>query len=192
MTMTEMDNVSIKVIEDARSIRSENIREAEEKAAGILAEATKKVKERTARARAEANGHYRKTFDVKVFKAKSAFDQKVLLVKLELVEDILEKAKVRLSRLDRKGWEKFLKKMAAELNIKDGKFLVGRKEKVLNSNLAAVIKGIKQDKKEADFDRGLKITGGKSEILLSPESYLDMDIENLKMEIASHLFSGEK
>ena len=71
---------------------------------------------------------------------------------------------------------------------KKGKFLIGRKEKVLDNSVASVIRSIKPDNKKADFDRGLKITGGKAEILLSPENYLDMDIENLKMEIASSLF----
>ena len=116
----------------------------------------------------------------------------VLLVKLELVEDIIEKAKARLSELDRKGWERFLKKMAAELGITDGKYLIGGKENVLDGSLAEVIKGIKPDNRKADFDRGLMITARKAEVLLSPENYLDTDIEDLKMEIASYLFSGEK
>ena len=77
--MTEMDNVSIKVIEDARSIRSRNIKEAEDKAAGIIAEAAGKIKERRAAARAGAEAHYKRTFDMEVFRARSALDQKVLL-----------------------------------------------------------------------------------------------------------------
>jgi vacuolar-type H+-ATPase subunit E/Vma4 len=190
--MTEMDKVSIKVLEDARSTRSDNIREAEEKAAGILAEASKKVREKTTRAKTEAEQHYRKVFDLEVFKARSALDQKVLIVKLELVEDVIEKAKDRLSGLDRKGWEKFLRKMAAELRISEGKYQVGRKEKVLDGSLVSVIKGIKPDDKKANFDSGLMITGKRAEILLSPGNYLDTDIEDLKMEVASYLFGGEK
>ena len=70
--------------------------------------------------------------------------------------------------------------------------MIGKKERVLDKDIASVIKGIKPDKKKADFDRGLKIILGKTEILLSPESYLDMDIEDLKMDIALQLFSGDK
>lgn len=190
--MTKMDNVSIKVIEDARGVRSENIREAEKKAERIFAEAAKKVKERTAIAKTEADEHYRKTFDKEVFKAKSTLDQKVLLVKLELVEDIIEKARTRLSHMNRKDWEKFLKKMAGESGIDEGRYLIGREEKVLDDSLVSIIKGIEPDRGKADFDKGLKVTGEKAEIMLSPENYLDMDIEDLKMEIASYLFGGEK
>ena len=120
--------------------RDGNIREAEEKAAGIIAEAAKKAKEISAAAKAEAEVHYKKTFDMEVFKARSALDQKVLLTKLELVGDIIEKAKARLSGLDKKGWEKFLKKMAEQLDIGSGSYIIGKKEKVLDDSIAAVSK----------------------------------------------------
>jgi len=188
--MTEMDNVSLKVIEDARGVRNDNIREAEEKARAILEEAATKVKEKAAQAKAAADEHYRNTYDMEVFKARSALEQKVLLVKLELVEEVIETAKDRLAGLDSRGWRKFLKKMAALLDISKGQYTIGRLETVLDDSIASTIKGIKPDRQKADFDRGLKISGGNSEILLSPESYLDMDIEDLKMEVAAYLFSG--
>lgn len=190
--MTEMDNVSIKVIEDARNIRAENLKEAEEKASGILAGAAKKVKEIKAETRAGVKERYGRTLDMEMFRARSALDQKVLIAKLEIVDGIIGKARARLSGLDKRGWERFLKKMAAELDISRGIYSIGRKEKVLDDSIATVIKNIEPDKGKADFDRGLRITGGKAEILLSPENYLDMDQEDLKMEIASYLFSGEK
>jgi len=190
--MSGMDNVSLKVIEDARQVKGKNIQEAEDKAEGIISKAAKKIKNKTTLVKAAAEEHYSKTFDIEVFKVKSVLDQKVLLVKIEIVEDIIEKAKEKLYRLDRKGWEKFLKKMAEELNINKGNYIVGRKEKVLDKSIAAVIKGIKPDKKKADFDRGLKITEGRTEIILSPEKYLDRDIEDIKMEVALHLFDGEE
>ena len=190
--MTEMDNVSIKVIEDAREAGSRDIREAEEKAAGILADAAKRIKKKNTDARADADAHYKKTLDMEVFKAKSELEQKVLLAKLDIVEGIIAKAREELSGLDRKGWEKFLTRMAKELDIKSGSYAIGKKEKVLDERIASIIKGVKPDKNKADFDKGLKITGGKAEIILSPENYLDMDVEDLKMEIASFLFSGGK
>ena len=80
--------------------------------------------------------------------------------------------------------------MVKELDIKSGSYTIGKKEKVLDDKTASIINGVKPGKKKADFDKGLKITGGKAEILLSPENYLDMDVEDLKMEIASFLFGG--
>jgi vacuolar-type H+-ATPase subunit E/Vma4 len=190
--MTEMDNVSRKVIEDAEVVRRKNIKEAEEKASQILAEAGKKAKEMADRGKAEAGQHYKKTYDMEVFKVKAALDQKLLLTKLGLVEEIIGSAKKRLSKLDRGGWEKFLKKMAEELGISSGTYIIGKDEKIVDDSLAGIIKGIKPDSRTADFKKGLKISGGRAEILLSPGNYLDMDIEDLKMEIASYLFSGEK
>jgi vacuolar-type H+-ATPase subunit E/Vma4 len=187
-----MDNVSIKVLEDARDVRSLNIKEAGEKAAAIMAEAAGKVKQKKAEARTGADDHYKKTLEMEMFKARSELEQKVLQAKLELVDAIIEELRTRLGMLDRKGWEKFLKKAAARLDIESGTYTIGKKEKILDDSLASIIKGIKPGSEEADFDRGLKITGGRAEILLSPESYLDMDIEDLKMEIAKYLFSGEK
>jgi len=190
--MTELDNVSIKVIEDARTIRSRNIKEAEEKARGILSEAAKKVQEKKASAKIEAKRQYDKTYDMELFKARSSLDQKVLLAKLKLVDAVIEKTRTKLAVLDKKGWTKFLKKTAKELNIKKGSYVVGKKEKVLDNSVISAIDGIEPDKGKADFDMGLKITDGKAEMLLSPQKYLDMDQESLRMKVASYLFSGEE
>lgn len=188
--MTEMDNVSIKVIEDARSEAKRNITEAEEKAAGIIAEAAGKIKEMNKAASAAADGHYKKTLEMEVFKARSELEQKVLLAKLDIIDSIIAGAREKLSRLDKKGWEKFLARMAKELDIGEGSYVIGKMEKVLDDKAVSVIKGIKPADVKADFDRGLKITGGKAEILLSPENYLGMDVEDLRMEIASFIFDG--
>ncbi len=190
--MTDMDNISKKVIEDAEVIRSGNIKEAEEKASQILAEAEKNAGEIMDRGKVGAGEHYKKTYDMEVFKVRAALDQKLLLTKLELVRGIIDSAKKRLLKLDRSGWEQFLKKMAGELGISAGTYIIGKDEKIVDDSLAGTIKGIKPDSAAADFEKGLKISGGRTEILLSPGNYLDMDIEDLKMEIASYLFSGEK
>ncbi|HAJ95422.1 MAG TPA: hypothetical protein DCP02_04220 [Actinobacteria bacterium] len=190
--MTEMDNVSKKIIEDAQDVRIKNIKDAEEKASQILTKAGKKAKEIIDRGKAEARQYYKETYDMEAFKVKAALDQKLLLKKLELIEGVINKAKKRLSKLDRDGWEKFLKKMAQELGISTGTYIIGKDEKIVDESLARTIKGIEPGNGTPDFEKGLKISGGRAEILLSPENYLDMDIEDLKMEIASYLFSGEK
>ena len=190
--MTDMDNISKKVIKDAQAIRRDNIKEAEEKAAQILAAAEKKAREIVDKGKVEAEGHYKETYNMEIFKVKAALEQGLLLKKLKLVEAVIDKAKERLSKLDRSGWEKFLKKMAKELNISKGTYIIGKNEKIVDDKLARTIKGIKPDSAAPDFEKGLKILGGRAEILLSPENYLEMDIEDLKMEIASYLFSGEK
>ncbi len=190
--MTDMDNISKKLIEDAQGVRRKNIKEAEEKASQILAEAGKKAKEIIDRGKVDAGGYYKETYTMEIFKVKAALDQKLLLKKLELIEGIIDKAKKRLSKLDRDGWEKFLKKTANELGISTGTYIIGKDEETVDDKLASTINGIKPDGTAPDFKKGLKILGGRAEILLSPVNYLDMDIEDLKMEIASYLFSGDK
>lgn len=190
--MTEMDNVSKKIIEDAQDIRIKNIKEAEKKASQILAEAGKKAKEIVDRGKEEAGRYYKETYDMEVFKVKTVLDQRLLLVKLKLIEGVINKAKKRLSGLDRDGWEKFLKKMVQELGISTGTYIIGKDEQIVDESLVRTIEGIKPDSRVPDFGKGLKISGSRTEIFLSPENYLDMDIEDLKMEIASYLFNGEK
>jgi vacuolar-type H+-ATPase subunit E/Vma4 len=190
--MTEMDNVSNKIIEDARAVRDDNIKEAEEKASGITAEAKSKVKEIIDKGKAEADQHYKESYDMEIFKFKASLEQKLLNTKLELVEKIIEGTKKRLAKLDREGWKKFLAKMAKEYDISSGTYMIGKDEEVVDGDLVSIIKGIKPDNAATDFSKGLKIFIGKAEILLLPENYLDTDIEDLKMEIASYLFNGEK
>ena len=190
--MTEMDNVSKKVIEDGGTIRMENIKEAQEKASGILSEAKKKANKIIDRGKAEAGQQYKKTYEMEAFKVKASLDQKLLLTKLQLIEEIIDSAKKRLSKLDRNNWKKFLKKMVEELCISEGTYIIGKSEEIVDDNMAGTIKGIKPDSKTADFEKGIKILSGRTETMLSPENYLDMDIEDLKMEIASCLFSGDK
>ncbi|MCJ7665406.1 MAG: V-type ATP synthase subunit E [Actinobacteria bacterium] len=186
--MTEMDNVSKKVLEDAQNIRKENLKEAEEKASGIRAEAEYKIKDVLKEGSADAKEHYSRTYDMEVFKARSSLDQKMLLEKIKLVDSVIARAKEKLSGLDRGEWEKFLKKTIAGLGIKEGTYIIGSSEKVLDGDLARSVTGLKPATDGRELKKGLKIFEGKAEYDLTPEKYLDIDIEDLKMEIASYLF----
>ena len=190
--MTVMDNVSKKVLDDARNIRKENLKEASRKADGILAEAENKVKDVLKKGKEEAKEHYARTYDLEVFKTRSVLEQKMLLEKIKLVDSIISKAKKKLAGLDRSQWEKFLAKSIAALGIKEGTYSIGSNEKILDSELIETISDLKPAGKEKELQEGLKVFGGKAEYDLTPEKYLDMDIEDLKMEIASYLFGREK
>jgi vacuolar-type H+-ATPase subunit E/Vma4 len=190
--MKEMDNVSKKIIDDAETARRKIIREAEEKASGIIAEAENKAGEIIEEGKARAKKHYESTYAIEYDRVRAALEQKLLLVKLGLVEEVIDAAKKRLSGLDREGWKKFLEKMAGELDIKEGKYIIGKNEDSADSSLVGTIKGLEPDDAGPDFERGIKISGDKTEIFLYPPAYLDTDIENLKMEIAAFLFDGEK
>lgn len=186
--MTEMDNVSKKVLDDAENIRKENLKEASEKAAQILAEAEKKVKDTLKEGKEDSKEHYRRTYDLEVFKTRSGLEQKMLLEKIKLVDSIISKSKKRLSDLDRAQWEKFLAKSMAALGIKEGKYSIGLSEKILDSELVRSVSGLEPADSGEELQKGIKVFDGKAEYDLTPEKYLDMDIEDLKMEIASYLF----
>ncbi len=186
--MDKMDNVSKKVLDDAQNIRKENLKEAEEKASRILAEAEEKINDLLKKGDTDAKEHYSRTYDMEVFKAKSGLDQKMLLEKIKLVESVIARAKEKLSSFDRKQWEKFLKKTIAGLGIKEGTYIIGSGEKVLDGDLVRSASGFKPAAGGRDLEKGLKVFEGKAKYDLTPEKYLDMDIEDLKMEIASYLF----
>ena len=190
--MTEMDNVSKKVLDDAQNIRKSNLKEASSKAAQILAEAEGKVRDTLKKGKDEAKENYRRTYDLEVFKTRSGLEQKMLLEKIKLVDSIISKSKKKLSGLDRSQWEKFLAKSIAALGIKEGTYSIGSNEKILDSKLIGSVSGFKPAGKEEELQDGLKVFGGKAEYDLTPEKYLDMDIEDLKMEIAAYLFGREK
>jgi len=190
--MSEMDNVSKKVLDDAQNTRKGNLKEAEGKAAQIIAEAGQKVKDTLKKGKEEAKEHYTGTFDLEVFKTRSGLEQKMLLEKIKLVDSIILKAKDKLSDLDRSQWERFLTKSIAALGIKDGKYSIGSGEKVLDDKLVGSVSDLKPASPGEKIQKGFKVFGGKAEYDLTPERFLDMDIDDLKMEIASYLFGKEK
>ncbi len=190
--MNEMDNVSKKVLDDAQDIRKENLEEAEEKASRILAEAGGEVKDILLKGKEESEEHYKGTYDLEVFKTRSGLEQKMLLGKIKLVDSIISKSKKRLRGIDRSQWEKFLAKSIAALGIKEGTYSIGSNEKILDDELIGSVSGFKPAGKGEELQDGLKVFGGKAEYDLTPEKYLDMDTEDLKMEIAAYLFGREK
>lgn len=190
--MTEMDNVSKKVLDDAQNIRKSNLREAREKGAQIIAEAEGKVKDTLIKSKEEAREQYRRTYDLEVFKTRSGLEQKMLLEKIKLVDSIISKSKKRLRGLDRSQWKKFLAKSITALGIKEGTYSIGSNEEILDEELIVSVSGLKPAGKGEELRDGLKVFGGKAEYDLTPEKYLEMDTEDLKMEIAAYLFGREK
>jgi vacuolar-type H+-ATPase subunit E/Vma4 len=190
--MTEMDNVSKKVLDDAENIRKENIKEASKRAAQILAEAEEEIKGTLKKGKEEAEQYYSKTYDMEVFKTRSGLEQKMLLEKIKLVDSIISKSKKKLSKLDRSQWKKFLSKSISTLGIKEGTYSIGSSEKILDKELTEAVSDLKPAGRGEEHQKGFKVFSGKAEYDLTPEKYLDMDIEDLKMEIASYLFGREK
>ncbi|MBN2073781.1 MAG: V-type ATP synthase subunit E [Actinobacteria bacterium] len=189
---TGMDNVSRKVLDDAKEQADNIISEAKEKASRVLLEAENKKAEKIDEGRALSASRYREVFERELSRVRAELNQELLLKKLQIVESVIEEAKRKLSGLDSGQYVKFLKKAFKTHGIKKGTYIIGKHESLLNDNLITSMAELEKSSSTPDFDRGIKVIDGNAEFLFSPESYLDMDIEDLKMEIASFLFGREK
>ncbi len=193
--MAEMDNVSQKILEDAEKEKEKILKEAREKADQIIGEAKKDKKDKLAEAKKRAEQKYKQAYELEILKAKSDASQKLLLSKLKLVDETIGKAKQKIYESKKEDYIKFIKKGIEQLDVKKGSYIIGKEEKKLDDDtVSSIAKNIKLQKSdnEPDFNRGLKIISANKEYLLSPETIIDSQIEDLKMQIAEILFSKEK
>jgi V/A-type H+-transporting ATPase subunit E len=190
--MAELDNVSKKILDDAAEERKKILDEARVKAADIIAEAEKKAEEIIQEGKTRAQEKYRGVFDVEVTRAKTELNQKVISYKIDLIDDAIADAKRRLSDLDKKGYEKFLKKTLKELEVKGGSYQIGSQEKNINGSMIESIAKLKKEGGRPDFKKGIRIIKGKAHYNITADSIIDSNIEDIKMETALNLFGGEK
>jgi len=192
--MDKLDNVSKKILDDAEQEKANIIGEAKKKAEGIIREANNKKKEALERAKREAKAEYNKTYELEITEAKSGISQKLLLNKLQLVEEIIDKAKKRRKKRDQDQYKDFLTKSLADLNIREGSFIIGSKEKNISPEIVKEAAGdikLEESSQQPDFDYGIKVISGNAEYKLSPDTMVDTQIDDLKMEIADFLFGKE-
>ncbi len=190
--MEKLDNVSQKILDDAEEEKNKIIEEAKKKAEDIISQAKKKKDETLRMANNQAQQEYDRIYDLEIIKAKSDIGQKILLNKLELVEDIINKAKEKLKNLDKAQYKNFLIKSLKGLDIEEGEYILGKNENNIIPEIleeaAASIK-LKKSGQKPDFDKGVKIISGNAEYNLSPDTLVDTNIEDIKMEIAEFLFN---
>ena len=190
--MTELDNVSRKVLDDADEERNKILDEAKKKASAIIEEAGNKKKEIYKEGKLKAEVRYKEVFDMEVFSAKSELNQKTLLHKIELVDEVIEKAKEKLASLSKNDYEKFLKKNLKVLNLKESFYQIGSREKNIDNKMIESIANLKKVDEKADFEKGIKIIDGKAEYNISADSLIDEDIDDIRMKVALYLFGKEK
>ncbi|MGM0366629.1 MAG: hypothetical protein ACQEP5_08870 [Actinomycetota bacterium] len=193
--MAETDNVSKKILKDAEKQKEKILAEAREKADRIIEQAKEKKQERLAGAKNKAEQEYQQAYELEILKARSEASQKLLLSKLKLVDETIGRAKQKIYEGSREDYLKFMKKSIDELDIKQGTYIIGKEEKTLDEDAVSSLSkdiNLKKSEQEPDFPRGLKIISENREYILSPETVIDSQIEDTKMEIANLLFSGEK
>lgn len=190
--MTELDNVSKKILEDATLEREKILDEARKKASSIIGEAEDKVKEINQDGKLKAQKKYREVFDVEVTRAKTELNQKMIACKIKLIDETTAKVKERLWSLDRKQYEKFIKRTLKSLNIKEGQYQIGSKEKVIDGKMIESISNLEKAGGKPDFLNGIKIIKGKAQYNITADSLVDSDIDDIRMETAFYLFGKEK
>ncbi len=190
--MTELDNVSKKVLDDARKERDKILEEARKKASVIIEDAEKKAKGIHQNGKLEAWEKYKEILNIEVSRTKSEINQKILMYKIGLVDDVIRRARGKLIDLNKKDYEKFLNKTLKELNIDGGYYQIGSEETIINDKMIESIKDLKKAEGKPDFKKGIRIIKGKAEYNITPESFIDANIDDLRMNTALYLFGKEK
>lgn len=192
--MADIDNVSKKILEDASTERDRILQEGKLKAEEVLNETGEKRKSLLQEGKLKADQKYREVYELELLKAKSGFSQKLLKVKLDIIDSVINKGIAELSKLKRDDYTKFLKKSLEGLDIKEGSYLIGSEEKIVDEEMVKKASGkMKLDKKEekADFKKGIKIYGSNAEYDISPESLINSQIDDIRMDLADFIFSGD-
>lgn len=193
--MEGLNEVSKKIIADANTEKAKIINEAKNQASEIIADAKNKAQRILAEAKEQSDETYKKVLELENYKSESSIEQSVLKEKINLVEDIIEKAKSSIADVDSKKYENFLAKAYRELGIDSGTYLIGKdEEKITDKMVESVTNGElkKEDKKKADFEKGIRIFSGKAQYSISPQNYLETYRDELVMDTAAFLFKNGK
>ena len=190
--MAELDNVSKKVLDDAGKERDKILDEARKKASVAIEETEERVKEIHQSGKLRAREKYREVLNIEVSRAKSELNQKILMYKIDLVDDAIDKAKEKLVSLGKKDYEKFLKKTLEVLNIDEGYYQIGSEETNIDSKMIESITDFKKADGKPDFKKGIRIIKGKAEYNIAPDSLIDSNIDDIRMDVALYLFGKER
>ncbi|OFW62270.1 MAG: hypothetical protein A2Z35_02990 [Actinobacteria bacterium RBG_19FT_COMBO_36_27] len=192
MDMPELDNVSGKVLSDAVKEKERELDEARKKASDIINKAKQRALEIHRNGKLEAWQKYKEVLSIEVSKIKSGLNQKILMHKINLVDDVIEGAKKKLLIMDKEDYKKFLRESLKAMNIDGGYYLIGSEEKNIDGEMIESIADLKKAKMEPDFKKGIKIIKGKAEYNISPGILIDSDIDDIRMETAAYLFGNDK
>lgn len=192
MNMSELDNVSRKVLDDARKEKERRMDEARKKAADIIDRAKQRAGEVKKDGRLKASQKHKEVLNIELSKIKSEMDREILMHKIKLVDDVIEEAKKKLLAMNRKDYKKFLIKSLKPLDIDGGFYQIGTEEKNIDGKMIESIAELKKAEGKADFKKGIKIISGKAEYNISPGILIDSDIDDIRMEAARYLFGNDK
>jgi len=190
-----IDNVSKKILDDAALEREKNLNSGRERALAVLKETENRRKKLLDEGKQKASEKYREVYNLEILKAKTEFRQKILLYKLEVIDRIIEKAKNELAELSKEDYIKFIKKSLASSGIREGTYIIGRNEKRIDDEIIQSISKevcLKKSNSIDEFETGLKIFNKNVQYYISPETLVEAEIDDIKMEVAFFLFGREE
>lgn len=190
--MAELDNVSKKILDDAAKERDKILDEARKKASVVIEETEGRVKEIHRSGKLRAGEKYKEVLNIEVSRAKSELNQKILMHKISLVDEVIGKAKEKLASLGKKDYKKFLKKNLEVLNIDEGYYQIGNEERNIDGKMIESVANFKKADGKPDFKKGIKIIKGKVEYNIAHDSLIDSNIDDVRMDVAFYLFGKEK
>jgi len=189
--MTETDNVSKKLIEDAENDRQEILSEANQKVESILKEADERKEAISADGKILAQNAYKHEYDFIISQFNSQLNQKFLMEKIKIVEDVVKKIVKKLENLEEPEYKKALLKFAHEINIKKGVYQIGKNEKRITDVIVKEIfenSLLDKSDNEPNFNDGIKITDRRKEYYFSGRILIESESEETIMEISKLLF----
>src|SRR3989304_6941327 len=190
--MAELDNVSKKVLDDAGKEKDKILKEARKKASAIIEDAEKKVVSIHQNGKLETWEKYKEILNIEVSRAKSEINQKILMYKIGLVDDTINRARKKLAGFGKKDYEKFLRKTLGALNVDGGYYQIGSEETNIDDKMIESIRDLKRADGKPDFKKGIRIIKGKAEYNITPDSFIDSNIDDVRMDTALYLFGKEK
>ncbi|MDD3819543.1 MAG: hypothetical protein PHG41_06915 [Actinomycetota bacterium] len=187
----KLDNVSRKILDDARKEREFELERARKEAQDIIEEAKQKATEIHREGKLKAWHKYKEILNIELSRIKSELDQGILEYKINLIDDVIGEAKKKLLNMDREDYKKFIIKSLKNLNIDSGYYIIGSEENNINGEIIESIGDFKKSEEKPDFKRGIRIIKGKTEYNIAPDILIDSNIDDIRMEAASYLFSGD-
>ncbi len=192
----DINNVAQKILGDAQAEKDAIIKKAEEEAKKIIEKAKEEKKAILKSAEDKGKTTYKEVYEIEKLKAESSYSRKILEYKLESIDRIIESIRKELENINKKDYEKFLSKVFSEINIEEGEFIIGSKEKNLNDKTIKTIAEknnikLKKSKIKPDFETGIRIIKGKARYNISPIFQFNENIDKYKMELSAILFPKE-
>ena len=78
------------------------------------------------------------------------------------------------------------------LNIDEGYYQIGSEETNIDGRMIESIRDLKKTDGNPDFKKGIRIIKGKAEYNIAPDSLIDSNIDDIRMDAALYLFGKEK